>query len=161
MIFGLLVQKLGSFIKTKLYVSRGDFGRKKVFGIKSFFSIIWSLWADGFQDSVEKCRKCHQSCILRVGRNIVPKHCFGEQKFITFGISAKQNSWFWWKIVDLVVKPSFYVSKRTFWGKKNRRKNYFNSFFDFGRESFRLLSENSQQSCQISILRIQRRNPGK
>ena len=105
MIFGLLVKKFGRFIKTKLYVSRGDFRLKQVFEIKSFFSIIWSLWADDFQDSGEKCRKCHQSCLLRVGRNIVPKHCFGEQKLTTFGFSGKKSQNFGGN-----------VSRRNFWG---------------------------------------------
>ena len=107
MIFGLLVKRFGRFIKTKLYVSRGDFRLKQVFEIESFFSIIWSLWADDFQDSVEKCPKCHQSCILRVQRKIVPKHCFGEQKFNTFGFSGKKSQNFGGK-----------VSRRNFWGNK-------------------------------------------
>ena len=132
MIFGLLVQKFGSFIKTKLYVSRGDFRRKKVFGMKSFFSIIWSLWADDFQDSGEKCRKCHQSCILRVGRNIVPKHCFGEQKFITFGISAKKTRDFGGKLLTWLSNLPFTCPEEHFEGRKIGEKIISINFLTLG-----------------------------
>ena len=79
MIFGLLAKKLGRFTKTALYVSRGEFQRKKFFELKSIFSISLWIWADDFQDSGEKCRKYHQSCILPVQTNNLPKNCFGEK----------------------------------------------------------------------------------
>ena len=74
MIFVLLVKKFGRFSKTALYVSRGDFRRKKFFELKSLFSISLWIWAGDFQDSDEKCPKCQQSCILPVQTNILPKN---------------------------------------------------------------------------------------
>ena len=74
MIFGLLVKKFGRFSKTALCVSRGDVRMKKSFNLKSFFSISFWIWADDFQDSGEKCSKHHQSCILPVQTNILPKN---------------------------------------------------------------------------------------
>ena len=65
-IFGLLVKKIGRLTKTALYVSRGDYRRKKSFELKSTFSISLWNWADDFQDSGHKCRKYYQSCILPV-----------------------------------------------------------------------------------------------
>ena len=44
-------------------------------------------------------------------------------------------------------------------GKEIGEKRYFKSFFDFGKEIFKLLPKKPQQSCQNSILRIQRMNP--
>ena len=61
MIFVLLFKKFGRLTKTALYVSRGDFRRKKSFELKSIFSISLWNWADDFQDSGDKCRKHHQS----------------------------------------------------------------------------------------------------
>ena len=78
MIFVLLVKKFGRFSKTALYVSRGDFRRKKFFELKSLFSISLWIWADDFQDSDEKCPKCQRSCILPVQSNILPKN--GSEK---------------------------------------------------------------------------------
>ena len=80
LIFGILVKKFGSFTKTALDVSRIACRRKKIFELISFFSISLWLGVDDFQDFGEKCRKCHQSCILPVQTNILPKKGFGEKK---------------------------------------------------------------------------------
>ena len=89
MIFGFLVKKFGRFSKTALYLSRGDFRRKKSFELNSNFSIILSIWADDFQDSGKKRHKYYQSCILPVKTNNFPKKCFGEEEFNGFGFSWK------------------------------------------------------------------------
>ena len=82
-------QNFGRLTKTALYVSRGDFRRKK-FPIKIVFLTIslWS-WADDFQDSGENCRKYYQSGILLVQTNILPKKCFGEKDLNTCGFSGE------------------------------------------------------------------------
>ena len=91
MIFGLLVKKFGRFTKTALYVSGGDFRRKNSFDFKSFFSISLWLWAADFQDPGENWRKYHQSCLLTVQTNILPKKCFEEKKANTFGFPGKKS----------------------------------------------------------------------
>ena len=74
MSFRLLVRKFGRLTKTALYVSRGDFRRKKSFELKSIFSISLWNWADDFQDSGHKCRKNYRSCILPVQTINLPKN---------------------------------------------------------------------------------------
>ena len=118
MIFRLLVEKFGRFSKTALYVSRGDFRRKKFFELKSLFSISLWIWADDFQDSDEKCPKCQQSFILPVQTNILPKKCFGEKEFNTFGFSGKKSQNFTEK-----------MSRRNFWGNKFCIKEVFQIIF--------------------------------
>ena len=90
MLSGLLVEKFGRLTKTALYVSRGDFRRKKTFNLKYFFSISFWIWADDFQDSGTKCRKDHQSCILPVLTDILLKKRFGEKEINTCGFSGKK-----------------------------------------------------------------------
>ena len=47
---------------------------EKTLKLKTFFSISLWIWTDDFQDSGEKCRKYHQSCILPLQTNILPKN---------------------------------------------------------------------------------------
>ena len=63
----------------------------KTFRLKSFFSISLWNWVDDFQDSGGKCRKYHQSCILPVRANILPKKGLGEKEFNTCGFSGKKS----------------------------------------------------------------------
>ena len=67
------------------------FEGKKSFEIKSFFSISFWIWADDFQDSGKKCRKHHQSCILPVQTNILPKKTFFEKKKSTLAVFQGKN----------------------------------------------------------------------
>ena len=68
---------------------RSRFSKVKTLKLKSFLSISLWIWADDFQDSGENCRKYHQSGILLVQTNILPKTCFGEKEFNTCGFSGK------------------------------------------------------------------------
>ena len=61
----------------------------------------------------------------------------------------------------MIDKPSFCVSRRKLWGNKICIKELIQIIFWLARESFKLLPKNSQQSCQNSILRIQRMNSRK
>ena len=149
MIFGLLVKKFGRFTKTALCASRGDVRRKKSFNLKSFFSISFWIWADDFQDSGEKCRKHHQSCILPVQTNILPKKCFREKEFNTWGFSGKKSQNFGGK-----------VSWRNFWGNKFCKKCNSNIYW-FWERKFQTFLKSSQQSCQHGILRLRRMNSRK
>ena len=106
--FDLLVKKFVRFTKTALYVSRGDFRRKKSFELKSFFSISFWIWADDFQDSGEKCRKHHQSCILPVQTNILQK-IFGENEFNTIRFSGKKSQKFGEMLLEF-VRQTFLLS---------------------------------------------------
>ena len=89
MFFGLLVEKFGRLTKTTLYVSTVDFRRKKIFKLKSFFSISLWLWADDFHYFGENCRKCHQSCILPVQTNILPKNCLEKKNSTLLDFQGK------------------------------------------------------------------------
>ena len=82
-------QKFGRFTNTALYVSRGAFPREKFFESKSFFSISLWLWSDDFHYFGEKCRKCHQSCILPVQTNILPKNGLEKKNSIPADLWGK------------------------------------------------------------------------
>ena len=126
--------------------------QKKIF--PSVSDLSW--WFTGLG---MKLRSVIKAAFEVSGGTFYPKSVL-EKNFNTFAFSATKFSLFRWEIVDLIVRPSFYVFTRTFWGKKIRRKGLFQFFFfDFGKEIFKLLAKNSQQSCQNSTLRIQRMNP--
>ena len=98
--FGLLVKKFGRFTKTALYVSRGDFRRKKSFELKSFFSISFWLWSGDFHDFGKNWRKCRQSCILSVQTNLLQKK-FWRKWIQHYQIFRKKISEFRWKFVGI------------------------------------------------------------
>ena len=87
---------------------------------------------------------------------------FGEKDINTFGFPGKITSEFPWKIVGMIVKPSFWVSRRKLRGNKTCIKELIQFFFDFGREKyFKLLSKISQQSCQTAFYVSRGWIPGK
>ena len=121
MIFEFLVKKFGRLTKTALYVSRGDFRREKILKLKSFFRISLWIWAVDFQDSGEKRRKYHQSCILPVQANILLRKCFGEKEFNTCGFLGKKSQISGGK-----------VSRRKFLREHFLQKRYFESIIVLG-----------------------------
>ena len=141
MIFRLLVKKFGRFTKTALDVSRIACRRKKIFELTSFCSISLWLGVDDFQDSGEKCRKYHQSCILTVGTNILPKNVLVKQKPTLSGFQEKISETPW-EFFGMIDKPSFWVSRRKFWGNKTCMKELIQVIFWHWERKFQAFNQN-------------------
>ena len=118
------------------------FEEKKNFELKSVFSISLWIWADDFQDSDEKCRKYHQSCILTVRTNIFPKKMFWRNTSQHFRISRKKISVSPWEIFGMIDKPSFWVSRRKLWGNKTCIKELIQVIFWLWEKKFQTFSQN-------------------
>ena len=78
--------------------------------------------------------------------NILPKKCFREKEFNTWGFSGKKSQNFGGK-----------MSRRIFWGNKFCKKCNSNIYWLWERK-FQTFPKSSQQSCQHGILRLQRIN---
>ena len=102
-------QNFGRFTKTALYVSRGAFRREKFFESKSNFSISLWLWADDFQDFGEKCRKCHQSCILPVQTNILPKNVLEKKNSTLSDFQGKNLRISAWECLEVIPEGTTFA----------------------------------------------------
>ena len=88
MIFGLLVKKIGRLTKLHSMCPEATFEGKnfqiKIISLHLFVNLSWCF--SGFW---QKCRKYHQSGVLLVETNILPKNYFGEIEFNTCGFSGE------------------------------------------------------------------------
>ena len=156
-IFAYLAKKFGRVTKTDFYRSRRDLRRRKI-DWNLFFSISSWHWADNFQDYGKKNRKCPQKCFLRVQRTILAKIDFRKKYYQHFHCFSKKVSASCGKLLTGLWNLPSKRPDEDSEGTKLAWYRWFKSFFDFGRESFKVLPESSQESCQNSILRIQRMN---
>ena len=130
----------GEFLKDRNFFTRKKFSHQ-------FLTLSW--WFTGL------CRETsvsHQSCNLRVRRNILPKHCVGKKSSTLLHFQQKNSLNFGERLLTWLSKLPSTCSQELFEGRKKGEKSDFNSIFYFGKEIFKLLPESSQQSCQNSIL---------
>ena len=79
---------------------------------------------------------------LYVSRGVFSQNCFGEKIFFhRFLIFGKRITDFWRKILGMVVKPSFYASKKKFWGDKNWRKKLNQISFELWERNFQKFAQ--------------------
>ena len=104
-------------------------------------------------------RQGGQNCILRVQTNKSIERNFFDKIMYSLSTSEFERDLqaFCPKIIDLVVKTAFYVSRRTFRGIIFFPKNLqFPVLVDFEQKILGLSAENFRQGCQNYILRVPR-----
>ena len=71
---------------------------------------MW-IWADDFQDSGEKCRKYHQSCILAVQTNILPKNVLEKKNSTLEDFQGKNLRYSAWKCPEELSEGTNFPKK--------------------------------------------------
>ena len=148
---------IGWVNETALYSFR-EFSKDRNFFTRKNYShqfLTLSWWFTGLS---RETSVSHQSCILRVRRNILPKHCVGKKSSTLLHFQQKNSLNFGERLLTWLSNLPSTCSQELYELRKIGEKSFFDSFFYFGRERFKLYPKSSQQSCQNSILRIQRMN---
>ena len=91
----------------------------------------------------QETSECHQICFLRVRSNILPKSCVGKKSSTFLHFQQKTSRIFGEKLLTWLSNLPPTCSQGSFAGRKIGEKNCFKSFFDFGKEIFKLLHKSS------------------